>query len=711
MAFTKFNNYSVAECWGFLILDSVIFLLIGLYIDNVFPGMGGTKRPWYYFVTRAYWSPNSVAASANVPISESEDSKREEMLDMESRDPFFEEVSHDLRAQKNTGECFDIEKMTKKFDDGKVAVKNFTLEIYKGQVFILLGHNGAGKTTALSMLTGLLVPTSGRAFIKGIDVFRENSKLKETLGICPQQSIVYDMLDIDEHLSIFCSLKNINYMAEREKLVMIMRNLGFADCLKKQANQLSGGQKRKLSVLLSFIGDPGVIMLDEPTSGLDVDSRRKIWEVIKGIKQDRIILMTTHYMDEAEQLGDRIAIMSDGELKCCGSSLFLKRQFRTGYHLTMVKTPSFNQSQVNALLSKHVHDFQLNQDTVSEATYNVPFEAAGRFPPMFAEFDASLETLGINSYGVAITSLEDVFLKVGEERGKNGNIEEAENEFSISRGASRSFFKNMLVVILRVWLQAVRNPRILILEILLPFILFVLSFASSFIAASNEITLNLDAVTKKLPVVLNTSPSPTFARLKQNLPYEHLDLSIHSQDPDPISRAFEFYALENRTYGDTSHFGGYYVVDVGSELKVMVMGEPRWPLMSNYLCSVMTNAFLKMYNPQVTVTPKIVTMAVHNVVREELAYWGSVIFFITLTGIAFSIPIASIAYFLVKERKAEQKFMEMFHGLNVYEYWVGRFLADHTKLFVPFLVIIAIKFILKIDVLCTVTSSSLTTSW
>lgn len=690
----------------------MVILLIGLYLDNVLPGEGGIKKPWYYFVTRNYWCPHSGAEREN-QMDAIEDNKVQQLLTPEEHEVLFEEVSHDLKSQRNSGDCFSIHGMTKRFEDGKVAVRDFTLEIYRGQVFILLGHNGAGKTTALSMLAGFLSPTSGQAFIKGINVFREKLKLKEMLGICPQECMVYDLLTVEEHLNIFCSFKDVNFDFQREDLIAKMRSLGFLDCFNKQVKQLAGGQRRKLSVLLALIGNPAVVMLDEPTAGLDVDTRRKIWKVIRETKQDHVVLMTTHYMDEAETLGDRIAIMADGEIKCCGSSLFLKKQFKTGYHLTMVKTSNFNQERAGEFIRKHIHDFFINQNTVSEMIYNIPFEASAQFPQMFEELDDTMDKIGISSYGIAITSLEDVFLKVGEERHK---LERAEvgNGFSISTSAERSFFKNVRAVAVKIWLQALRHPRVIILEILLPLLLFGFSLFGTAFITTTEYLYKVDSVPARLPVVMNkalpnsTLPnsSQSFEALKANIPYELLSLDTDITLPTAFHRAKDLYSKEAAVFGDTAHFGAYYIENVTRDnFTAMVIGDPRWALMPTYLCALLTNAYLKAYRPEVTITQRVAAMSVHDTEFIQENYLLHVVTFVILTGIAFSIPIASIAYFLVQERKTQQKFMEMFHGLNMYEYWVGRFVADCVKLFIPFLIIIIVKLIVGLKVVLSVRGS------
>lgn len=672
-----------------LIIDSVVFLLVGLYLDNVVPGVSGIKRSWLYFLSKDYWCPYSQRNCAN-SFEEFEDSKAAQILNTSNREFPFEEVSSDLKVQKEFGDCFSVQRMAKKFDDGKVAVKDFTLDLHMGQVFILLGHNGAGKTTALSMLTGLLVPTSGRAFIKGIDVFKENSRLRKMLGICPQVTITYDELTVEEHLQIFSAFKSVDYSTQKQQLAATIRSLDLAESLSKPTKQLSGGQKRKLSVLLALVGSPAVIMLDEPTSGLDVDSRRKIWEVIKGIKKDKIILMTTHYMDEAEELGDRIGIMSEGEIKCCGSSLFLKRQFKTGYHLTVEKTPQFKKEKAYEVLTKYSYNCQVKQDSVSEIIYNIPFEDSVRFPQMFEELDQSLESVGMSSYGVAITSLEDVFLKVGKDRNQPARAESTTNSYSISRSPPKKSGASLCAVVSTVWRQTIRHQRIMILEVLLSLILFAFSFLSLSSGIHNSYTYTPNSIPKKLPVVINRElldpGDQPFEYLKRSLPYELWTLDADFTVNDTYHRARSFFEKENTTYEDEPRLGAYYVEKMTRDnLTAMVLGNSRWPLMAPYLASFLTKAYLKVYRPEVTLTTRLAPMNIYDWHRRDLFFVLVLLaVLIVATGVAFSVPVASIAYFLVKERKEGQKFMKMMNGVTVSEYWIGRFIGDFLKFLIPF---------------------------
>jgi ATP-binding cassette subfamily A (ABC1) protein 3 len=185
---------------------------------------------------------------------------------------------------------------------------------------------------------------------------------------------------------------------------------GVKDQLSKT---LSGGQKRKLSVAIAMIGNSKVVMLDEPSSGMDTSARRRMWEMLKKYKAGRIIILTTHYMDEADILGDRIAIMAEGKVQCTGSSLFLKNRYGVGYNLVIAKKNRDPAPQVDQFIFQRINNVKKMQEVSSEISYQLPTSSSKQFKKFFSEFDEKLDELNIRSYGVGITTLEEVFLKIG----------------------------------------------------------------------------------------------------------------------------------------------------------------------------------------------------------------------------------------------------------------------------------------------------------
>jgi len=223
------------------------------------------------------------------------------------------------------------------YENGFQAVNGINLKMYNGQIFALLGHNGAGKSTTISMLTGLLTKSTGSARIFDNDLFNQMSQVRNYMGVCPQHDVLFDMLTPEEHLDIFYDFKGGDPARKAEEILSLIVDVGLAPDKSKQAGRLSGGNRRKLSVAIAICGNSRLVLLDEPTAGMDLSARRSLWDMLKNYRSNRIIILTTHYMDEADVLGDRIGIMAKGKIRCLGSSLFLKNRFGAGYKLTMVK--------------------------------------------------------------------------------------------------------------------------------------------------------------------------------------------------------------------------------------------------------------------------------------------------------------------------------------------------------------------------------------
>ena len=205
----------------------------------------------------------------------------------------------------------EIENLTKKFKE-KTAVNNVTLTIKDGELFSLLGVNGAGKSTMIKMLSGLIKPTSGSIKINDLDMKKDSTKIKEILNVSPQETAVALNLSVKENLEFMAGVYQIKN--KEEKIKELIDTFKLNDVLNQKAKTLSGGYKRKLSIAISLINNPKILFLDEPTLGLDVISRRELWNIIQKQKDKMTIILTTHYMEEAEALSDRVGIINKGLL-------------------------------------------------------------------------------------------------------------------------------------------------------------------------------------------------------------------------------------------------------------------------------------------------------------------------------------------------------------------------------------------------------------
>lgn len=216
-------------------------------------------------------------------------------------------------------EAIKTEGLTKKYRD-VVAVDNLSLSVHRGELFSLLGVNGAGKTTTIKMLSCLTQPTSGDAFLNGKSICRDAAAVKSIIAVSPQETAVAPGLTVRENLELMCGVHGFSKEKRNAKISELTELLELNEVIKKKAGKLSGGWQRRLSIAMALISEPEILFLDEPTLGLDVLVRSDLWELIRSLKGKVTIVLTTHYMEEAEALSDRIAIMKNGRLLICDSA-------------------------------------------------------------------------------------------------------------------------------------------------------------------------------------------------------------------------------------------------------------------------------------------------------------------------------------------------------------------------------------------------------
>jgi len=212
-----------------------------------------------------------------------------------------------------------INDLVRKFDD-VTAVNGLNLEIRRGEMFGFLGPNGAGKTTTISILCGLLAPSAGSAQIAGYDIGKESKKIKEFIGVCPQEASVFKFLTGMENLILFGKLHGMDKQRLKERAMELVEKADFSEAAKRRAKGYSGGMMRQLNLMIALISDPEIVFLDEPTVGMDARARRRTWEYIGSLKdQGKTVILTTHYIEEAQALSDRVGIIDYGELIGLGS--------------------------------------------------------------------------------------------------------------------------------------------------------------------------------------------------------------------------------------------------------------------------------------------------------------------------------------------------------------------------------------------------------
>ena len=316
--------------------------------------------------------------------------------------------------QEKNNECLKISNLKKNFDQLKV-VDDVTLKLYKNQIFVLLGHNGAGKTTMINIISGMLSSDSGDVMLDSHNLLEERDYLFKNIGLCSQDDIYFDDLTVIEHLEIMSEIKGKK--VNSEEINDLLQQLDLEDKRYSLAKTLSGGQKRKLCISLALIGRSKFILLDEPTSGMDVTAKRGLWNFLKNYKTSKIILLTTHSLEEADFLADRLGIMSEGKLICTGTSSYLKNQYSCGYCINFLfndVSESTNKSSKSKLIKElRKIDPTLTVKVVSKEIIIINFPIIGiNNDIIFSRIEELQPTLGILNFTLSTTSLEDVFLKI-----------------------------------------------------------------------------------------------------------------------------------------------------------------------------------------------------------------------------------------------------------------------------------------------------------
>uniref|UniRef100_A0A452I3D6 P-type phospholipid transporter n=1 Tax=Gopherus agassizii TaxID=38772 RepID=A0A452I3D6_9SAUR len=424
------DEYSFFFSIEMMLFDALLYGILTWYLENIFPGEYGIPRPWYFPLQESYWLESGYPKAEKTATAYGE-------LFENSVNTFFEPEPPDLIP----GVC--VQNLVKIFAGRtKPAVDGMNVTFYEGQITAFLGHNGAGKTTTMSILTGLFPPTSGTVLVGGKDIQIHMDSIRQSLGMCPQYNILFNHLTVAEHILFYAQLKGRSREEAVLEMEMILEDIGLPHKRNEEAQNLSGGMQRKLSVAIAFVGEAKVVVLDEPTSGVDPYSRRSIWDLLLKYRSGRTIILSTHHMDEADILGDRVAIISQGKLFCSGSPVFLKNCFGSGFYLTLVRKMKNTQgggewgsvssllscytaegpeqeldgdvNELTELIHHHVPEAKLIESIGQELIYLLPSKDFRQraYASLFRELEETLADLGLSSFGISDTPLEEVFLKV-----------------------------------------------------------------------------------------------------------------------------------------------------------------------------------------------------------------------------------------------------------------------------------------------------------
>ncbi|KAJ8535329.1 hypothetical protein ON010_g13409 [Phytophthora cinnamomi] len=732
-------NFRLSTALKMFLVDCVLYTLLGLYFERVIPKQYGTSLKWYFPFSPSYWRGRKKSSLSNGTETPTDSLLDNVVLDV---NPNIERVSAELREQERRGEVLSVQRLGKVFEvpgGKKVAVKGLDLVMYKDQITCLLGHNGAGKSTLISMLTGMTAPSSGDAKYRGLSLNQDMEEIRESLGICFQHDVLFEDLTVEEHLVVFGRVKGYRNDELQGLVDSQIRQVGLTEKRHVLSKELSGGMKRKLSVAISLLGDSSLVFLDEPTSGMDPYSRRSTWEILLNNRSDRVMVLTTHFMDEADILGDRIAIMAEGELRCCGSSLFLKNRYGAGYNLTLVKDDAkCDDNVITTLIKSYVPSAEILSNVGSEIAFQLPQKSSPMFSAMFTEMDNNLAKLGLLSYGISATTLEEVFIKVAEADDENHQhtlgqrVRPGDNEAAsgVVLQTSGLFFSHLRALLLKRFHHAKREKKMIIYTTFYPILLLlaglVILKSSSTTSDDPNLVLNTNAYSSD-----NSTPTPYYcqagdawcsdvmASYFSEAKAQELAIDSPAYDTnsptvfnvtysDPAINATDAtgyglrmgQTLYNRGYGanDTEAVDGQYSA-------YLVYGDSSEQVFSYNLFTnttathspvifkaLMDQAIYRFFAANSSdSTASSVDLTVNNhplpLTAAAKAFFGSFLAFSAciFVCISFSYFALPVVVYLVREKEANHnsKHQQLVSGVSLTAFWVANYLWDLMMYIVP----------------------------
>lgn len=392
-------------------VNCIVFLLLAIYLGNVIDqNNSGITRPWHFLVSDLFSSGNSKplkkkSSQATEPDMIDEDVKAE--IDAIEKNPDILKTS-----------ALAFTHVSKQFKDGKLAVEDVSFTLESNQIFGLLGPNGAGKSTLMQIAGGMYYPSTGKVFISGISSSENPNLYYKSVGYCPQHDIYWKDLTVSEHLKFFEMLRGSKGAQLDKRVKKGMACVRLTSYAKALASRISGGERRRLSLAMSLSGDSMVVLLDEPTTGLDPKVRRMIWDIIGESRAGRLIILTTHSMEEAELLSQKLTIMAHGRLRCFGTPDHLKQKFGGQIFINVSCISGQLKNVVNGVKGLLPEDTSISIVHESSDGANARLLFNGSKLDLLQLMMPLLENktkIGLESFGVNQSSLDDVFMNIVKE--------------------------------------------------------------------------------------------------------------------------------------------------------------------------------------------------------------------------------------------------------------------------------------------------------
>ncbi|XP_030937865.1 ABC transporter A family member 2-like isoform X2 [Quercus lobata] len=459
---------TINKIYIWLIATFLVWFVLAIYFDNIIPNASGVRKSVFYFLNPGYWTGKGGSkVKVSVPQHEHITPDDEDVLQEENV------VKHQTKeGVVDSNVAVQIRGLVKTYPGTRDcncccrckktppyhALRGLMVNFEKDQLFCILGPNGAGKTTVINCLTGITPVTGGDALIYGHSIRSSvgMSNIRRTIGVCPQFDILWDALSGREHLHLFATIKGLPRASIKSIGEKSLAEVKLTEAAQMRAGSYSGGMKRRLTVATALIGDPKLVILDEPTTGMDPITRRHVWDIIMDAKKGRAIVLTTHSMEEADILSDRIGIMAKGRLRCIGTSIRLKSKFGTGF-IANVSFSGINNRQtpqnhsppngaavsatpdheaVRQFFKDHL-DVEPKEENKAFLTFVIPHDRESLLKKFFEELQDRQGEFGISDIQLGLTTLDEVFLNIAKQAELESAAAEGRMEtLTLTSGAS-----------------------------------------------------------------------------------------------------------------------------------------------------------------------------------------------------------------------------------------------------------------------------------
>ncbi|XP_054277510.1 retinal-specific phospholipid-transporting ATPase ABCA4-like [Macrosteles quadrilineatus] len=657
------------------LVQIVLYTFITWYMDNVKPGPYGRAKS-LLFIFQCF--------KKNDYDSNSSQARRNQRN--------YEEPPNGVKIG------IKIQNLRKTFNNKVFAVKNVDLDIYEGNITALLGHNGAGKTTTMSMIAGFFSPSGGQVIVKGRNIFDNMDDFRSNLGICPQHNLLFQFFTVLEHLVFFGMLKGLpNSKAERDGL-QLLRTFKIDAKKNDLVSKLSGGMKRKLCLCIALMGDPEILMLDEPTSGLDPESRRQVWDILLGFREQRTTIITTHFMEEADVLGDRIAIMDHGQVSCYGTTMFLKKLYGTGYHLNISKLETAQVSPITRVIEQYVTSASMKVSSPSQLSFNIKSNESPQFPALFSALDSWRMELGLTAVSISCTTMEDVFLRVAEEEPDN----QMESNVQTNGGQAHKYKKlsglglmwqQLKALVVKRMLARLRSWISTLIVIIIPVLLTALTIRMTMKTNHSPVQPSLRISLNSFPQVhvAASSESPAIGSALQQIVtsgggvYEAIPNNVDFNDYliQQIKKnlvQYERQMIAAFKYNSSTFYGGYGSMFVHSSSLVLNMIANTLLQVNNASSSITT------YNhPIVIENGENVCDLANSSVLLIMQFPSYVI----LLSLGLLVVTMSFISFPLNERVSNSKQLQLMSGVSPLLYWMVNVVSDYIIYLITMLLCIA----------------------